>query len=233
MTQEDWHRQMKEREEARKRMLSEGKKVALQVWKDNDVDHVDFVFSCGGDSMNDTSIEVYDKGGNLVEGLSDIENYFEDAVYNNVNFYEASDGVYMGESGTVTITLTDDEDDFDYCKSSEEEWSETTSFTEKFTLTDEEVDFIDKYVADINGSMAEGDYNVNYKTDFVQTDELIDLEANLVEKIKEYFENYEPDLDNMSDWHTLEVDTTTLDKENKTIDLDMSFQHYVYKSGDN
>jgi hypothetical protein len=33
----------------------------------------------------------------------------------------------------------------------------------------------------------------------------------------------------MSDWHTLEVNPETLDKENKTIDLEMSFQHYVYK----
>jgi hypothetical protein len=224
----DWLKQQEERRLARLRMLEEGKVIALQKWKEHDVDRVHFVFSCGGDSMNETSVEVYDKNDNIIE-VDEIENYFEDAVYNNVNFYEASDGEYMGEDGKVIITLTDDEDDFDYYKDSREEWCEDTSFTEKFTLTDEEVDFIDKYVADINGNMSEGDYNVNYKTDFVQTDELIELEQELVKKIENYFNNYDHKLEEVTDWNTIEVQGDTLDKENKTIDLEMSFQHYVYR----
>jgi hypothetical protein len=224
----DWLKQQEERRLARLRMLEQGKIIALQKWKELDVDRVHFVFSCGGDSMNETSIEIYDKEDNIIE-VDEISNYFGDAVYNNVNFYEASDGHYMGEDGTVTITLTDDEDDFDYCKDSQEEWCETENFTEKFTLTDEEVEFIDKYVADINGNMSEGDYNVNYKTDFVQTDELIELEQELVKKIENYFNNYDHKLEEVTDWNTIEVQGDTLDKENKTIDLEMSFQHYVYR----
>jgi hypothetical protein len=224
----DWLKQQEERRLARLRMLEQGKVIALQKWKEHDVDRVHFVFSCGGDSMNETSIEIYDKEDNIIE-VDEISNYFGDAVYNNVNFYEASDGHYMGEDGTVTITLTDDEDDFDYCKDSQEEWCETENFTEKFTLTDEEVEFIDKYVADINGNMSEGDYNVNYKTDFVQTDELIELEEKLVKKIENYFDNYDHKLEEVTDWNTIEVQGDTLDKENKTIDLEMSFQHYVYR----
>ena len=225
---QDWQKQQEERRLARELMLKEGKIIALQKWKEHDVNEVHFVFSCGGDSMNDTSVEIYDKEDNIIE-VPEIADYFDEAVYNNVQFYEASDGVYMGEEGKVIITLTDDEDDFDYCKDSQEEWSESTPFTEKFVLTDEEVDFIDKYVSDINGNMEEDNYNVNYKVDFLQTDELVELEEKLVEKIKTYFENYDPKLENMSDWHTLKVNPETLDKENKTIDLEMSFQHYVYK----
>lgn len=232
MTTEEWHKKMEEQRQARERMLKEGKVIALEEWKKHNVDYVNFIFSCGGDSMNDTQIEIYDKGGNLIEN-SDIENYFEDAVYQNVNFYEASDGVYMGESGTVVITLNEeDEDDFDYVKDSEEEWCEHSSFEEKINLTDEEVEFIDKYVSDINGNMSEGDYNVNYKTDFVQTDELVVVEEKLVEKVRTFFENYEPDLENMNDWHSMEVNDSTLDKENKTIVIEMSFEHYVYKQGE-
>jgi hypothetical protein len=81
--------------------------------------------------------------------------------------------------------------------------------------------------------MEEDNYNVNYKVDFVQTDELVELEEKLVEKIKNYFENYNPKLENMSDWHTLQVEGDKLDKENKTIDLEMTFQHYVYKDSEN
>lgn len=228
----DWQKQQEERRLARLRMLEQGKVIALQKWKEHDVDRVHFVFSCGGDSMNDTSVEVYDKNDNIIE-VPEIENYIDEAVYSNVTFYEASDGHYMGEDGTVVITLTDDEDDFDYCKDSQEEWCENELFTEKFELTDEEVEFIDKYVADINGSMAEDDYNVNYKTDFVQTDELVEFEEKLVEKFKNYFDNYEHNLENPSDWNTIEVQGDTLDKENKTIDLKMSFQHYVYRYSEN
>lgn len=225
----DWQKQMEEQRQARLKMLSEGKLIALEKWKEHNVDHVDFIFSCGGDSMEDTSIEIYDKEGKLIE-VPEISDYFDEAVYHNVNFYEASDGVYMGESGTVLITIDEDEEDeFYYSKDSQEEWSEHTSFTEKIDLTDEEVEFIDKYVADFNGNMGEGDYNINYKADFVQTDELVALEEALMKKLQDFFENYEPKLENLSDWHTMEVDDTTLDKENKTIDIEMSFNHYVYK----
>jgi hypothetical protein len=182
--------------------------------------------------MNDTSIEIYDKEDNIIE-VPEISDYFDEAVYNNVDFYEASDGHYMGEDGKVIITLTDDEDGFDYCKDSQEEWCENELFTEKFVLTDEEVDFIDKYVADINGNMSDGDYNVNYKVDFVQTDELIELEQELVKKIENYFDNYDHKLEEVTGWNTIEVQGDTLDKENKTIDLEMSFQHYVYKDSEN
>jgi hypothetical protein len=230
--QEKWARQREEQRIERERMLSGGKIIALEKWKENNVDHVNFIFDCGGDSMNETSIEIYDKDDNVIE-VEEISNYIDEAVYNYVNFYEASDGHYMGEAGTVIITISDDdENDFDWCKNSESEWCESELFTEKFELTDEEVEFIDKYVDDINGSMAEDDYNVNYKADFVQTDELVALEEKLVEKIKTYFENYETNLDNMSDWHTLEVQGDTLDKDNKTIDLEMSFQHYVYRESE-
>jgi hypothetical protein len=227
----DWQKQMEEQRKQRERMLKEGKVIALQKWKEHDVDRVHFVFSCGGDSMNDTSIEIYDKEDNIIE-VEEISNYFEDAVYNNVQFYEASDGHYMGEDGTVTITLTDDEDDFDYCKDSQEEWCENEVFTEKFELTDEEVEFIDKYVDDINGSMDENELNVNYKVDFVQTDELIEVETNLLKKINDYFDNYEHNLENPTDWNSIEVQGDTLDKDKKTIELEMSFQHYVYKGGE-
>ena len=103
-----------------------------------------------------------------------------------------------------------------------------SSFTEKINLTDEEVDFIDKYVSNFNGDMSEGVYNVNYKVDFIQTDELVEVEEVLLKKIQEFFENYEPNLDDMSDWHRMEIDCDTLDKENKTIEIQMSFEHYAY-----
>ena len=211
--------------------LLEKHEAIIKLWKENNVEYANFEFSCGGDSMNDTTLIIYDTNGDVVNN-DELENYFDNEVYHNVNFYEASDGHYMGESGNVHIILNDEETDFEYSKDSQGEWCEHTPFTEKINLTDEEVEFIDKYVSDINGNMAEGDYNINYKVDFVKTDELVEVEEKLMDKIQDYFENYEPDLDNLSDWHTMEIDVTTLDKEEKTIVIEMNFEHYEYRCDD-
>lgn len=211
--------------------LLELHEAIIKLWKENNVEYANFEFSCGGDSMNDTTLIIYDTNGDVVSN-DELENYFDNEVYHNVNFYEASDGHYMGESGNVHICLNDDESGFEYSKESESEWCEHTPFTEKINLTDEEVEFIDKYVSDINGNMAEGDYNINYGVDFVKTDELVEVEENLMDKIQDYFENYEPELDNLSDWHTMEIDVTTLDKEEKTIVIEMNFEHYEYRCDD-
>jgi len=208
--------------------LLELHEAIIKLWKENNVEYANFEFSCGGDSMNDTTLIIYDTNGDVVNN-DELENYFDNEVYHNVNFYESSDGHYIGESGNVHICLNDDESGFEYSKSSEEEYSEHEPFIEKIDLTDEEVEFIDKYVSDINGNMSEGDYNINYKADFIQTNELVAVEEALMKKVQEYFENYEPNLSDMCDWHTMEVNNTTLDKENKTIDIEMSFEHYVYK----
>ena len=211
--------------------LLELQEAIIKLWKENDVEYIDFEFNCGGDSMGDTTLNIYDTKGGLVNN-DELENYFDNEVYQNVTFYEASDGHYIGESGNVHISLNDEETDFEYSKESESEWCEHTHFTETINLTDEEVDFIDKYVSDFNGNMAEGDYNINYKVDFIKTDELVEVEEKLMNNIQNYFQNYEPNLDNMSDWHTMEIDVTTLDTKNKTIEIEMSFEHYEYRNDD-
>ena len=230
----DWQKEREKQRLERERMLKEGKVIAIQKWKEHNVSYVNFIFSCGGDSMNDTSFEIYDKEDNLIE-VSEIQNYLEESVYENVEFYENSDGVYMGEDGTVTITLEDEDDEeeyFSYSKVSREEWNETESFSEVINLTDEEVEFIDQYCKDFNGNMSEGTNNVNYKTDFIQTDELVAIEENLITKISNYFDNYEHNLDDVSDWNDYEIDCDTLDKDNKTVEIVMNFQHYVYKDSE-
>jgi hypothetical protein len=203
----------------------------IKLWKENDIERINFEFQCGGDSMNDTTLTIYDTKGKEVEN-SELEDYFDDEVYRQVNFYEASDGHYMGESGNVHIALNEDESGFEYIKESESEWCEHEDFTEEINLTDEEVEFIDKYVSDINGDIQEDTYNINYKVDFVQTDELVEVEEKLLKKVQDFFENYEPNLDNMSDWHNCQVFDHTLDKTKNTITIEMSFEHYVYRIDD-
>jgi hypothetical protein len=228
----DWQKQAEQQKITREKRLKELKASVLKLWGELDVKEVHFVFSCGGDNMGDTHIEVYNSNDDLLESenVRDIENYFDDVIYDNVHFYENSDGHYMGEDGKVVIMLDEDDNtEFTYDKESQEEWCEHTPFTEVINLTDEEVEFIEKYVSDINTNMSEDDININYKVDFIQTDELVVVEEKLLEKIKNFFYNYEPELENMSDWHTMEINAETLNKKTKTIDIEMSFEHYVYR----
>lgn len=185
----------------------------IKIWKEKNIDHVNFNFSCGGDSMNDTSIEIFDKEGELVQD-SELETYFNDKTYNNVEFYVNSDGHYQGEFGVVEITLNDEEDDFEYSKSSSSEWTESTENEVEIELTDEEAKFVADYVLNINGG--EDDIQTNYKKDFILTNEQEETLESLEEKISEFAQDYTPkDIEGeMNDWHSY-----TTNEEGKELKL--------------
>lgn len=163
----------------------------IQEWRKLNVGEVLFVFSCGGDSMNETSFEISDVDGNTIDEnlCGNLTSYFEDEVYKKVEFYEVSDGHYIGEMGNVSITLNDDEDDFDYNKSSTSEWSESYTEEVKIPITDEEKNFIQTYISDFGGENDSLDYN--YKTDFILTNEMEDLLSNLETRITETCNDYD------------------------------------------
>lgn len=163
----------------------------IQEWRKLNVGEVLFVFSCGGDSMNETSFEISDVNGNTIDEnlCGNLTSYFEDEVYKKVEFYEVSDGHYIGEMGNVSITLNDDEDDFDYNKSSTSEWSESYTEEVKIPITDEEKNFIQTYISDFGGENDSLDYN--YKTDFILTDEMEELVSNLEKRITETCNDYD------------------------------------------
>jgi len=165
------------------------KQEIINLWKELKVDYVNFEFSCGGDSMNDTSIQIYDESGEEIEN-SELSNYFDDEVYNQVTFYEASDGHYQGESGNVVIRLSDDEEEFDYSKSSQSEWTERHNSIALVKLSDEEIKFIKEKILNINGSSDE--VVLNYKQDCILTDDEEVVANDLEKNISEILDGYEP-----------------------------------------
>jgi hypothetical protein len=211
----------------------------IKVWKENNIDHVNFNFSCGGDSMDETSIEIIDKDENLVEN-SEISNYLDNEIYNRVDFYEASDGHYMGESGVVEITLIEDDGDeepyLSYNKQSTSEWYETFYETTKFTLTDEETKFVSDYVLNINGG-DDGD-TINYKTDCILTDEEEAIANKLQEKLCAFAQEFdiECDSDSLDNFtyttNSEESDLTELTLVGNELTLIVSKSGYVYKDED-
>ena len=204
-------------------------KEIVNLWKELNIDHVNFNFSCGGDSMNDTDIEIFDKEGELVEN-QELVNYFDRVVYNRVDFYVNSDGHYIGESGTVEITLNEDEDDFYYSKNAQSEWSEHFTGQTIVTLTDEETAFVSEFVDNINGG---GDgFAINYKKDFIVTDSQEKLVAELEEKINKVAYDFEPEnaQGEASDWitYTTNEDNEELTLEGNELTLSVSREYYVY-----
>jgi hypothetical protein len=169
----------------------------IKLWKELKVNYVNFEFTCGGDSMNDTSIQIYDNERNEIQ-CTEISDYIDNEVYNEVEFYVNSDGHYQGESGNVEIRLSDDEEYLEYSKCSQGEYSERVNTVCDVELDEKTIQFIKDKVLNINGDC--DNMTLNYKTDCILTDEeekIVDeLEVDLLDVLRghEPQEEYEGEL---------------------------------------
>jgi hypothetical protein len=159
----------------------------ITLWKENKIHECIMEFSCGGDSMNDYDFKFYDKKGKEIVCV-ELKDFFEDEVFRRVEFYVNSDGHYIGEFGQVVITLND-EDEFEYDKSSKSEWSERYSEKIPIGITPEEAKFLNEKVDNMNGG--DGEKNINYKIDCIITDEEEEMVDNILDRIDDVCENYE------------------------------------------
>ncbi len=205
----------------------------VKLWKELGIDHINFNFNCGGDSMGDTDIEIFDKENELVES-QELVDYFDRETYNHVDFYVNSDGHYQGESGCVVITLNEGEDDFYYSKIAQSEWSERFGGEAIVSLTDEEAAFVSEFVDNINGE--EGNLIINYKKDFILTDKQEKLVESLEQKISETCYDFEPEdaEGEATDWF---VFTTNEDNEDlvlvgNDLTLKVSRDYTIYRDSE-
>lgn len=163
----------------------------IELWKKLDIQKCEMEFSCGGDSMNETDFTFYNSENKQVDG-EELEGYFENEVYNEVEFYEVSDGHYIGEFGQVVITLEEEDGDepyFQYDKQSQSEWEEREFEVMKYDLTDSEVKFLTEKVDSIVGG--EDGQAINYKTDCVLSDEEEEMSEKLLQDISDTAEEFE------------------------------------------
>lgn len=165
----------------------------IKDWKEAGIGYAKFIFSCGGDSMNDYHFEYFTEDHDEIPSFEH-ETELEDMVFKRVEFYVNSDGHYMGEDGTVTIELNEEEDDFIFSKEAESEYCERITSEVTIVLTDEEVDYVNKYVADIIGG-EDQNHDVNYKINFIKTHELDEIEKSIFEKIEDVTGSFSPDVD--------------------------------------
>lgn len=207
------------------------KKEAIQLWKALKVTSVDFNFSCGGDSMNDTDIVINTEDGQIENEL--LVEFFDEEVYKNVEFYVNSDGHYQGEAGVVQIVLEDEDEDFNYSKTAESEWSEQHTESINIKLTDVEQAFIEKNVLNING---EGNnLNFVFKGDVFLSDDDEEFLEKLENKIVNEISDYEPEVEEgeLSDYITYNTDEDNLTiNENGEIKIELNYSVTVYRESE-
>jgi hypothetical protein len=211
------------------------KEQIIQLWKEKGVESINYEFDCGGDNMGETTLNILDKEENLIE-CKEIEDYFENKIYDNVEFYVNSDGHYMGERGNVYVYLEENEGEpyFSYSKTSMEEYNEREDFDVMIELSDEEIEYISLYVNNINTGWGD-DMNFNYKTDFIKTDRHEELEKSIDEKLTQYYDDYVPDLVGENSETDMSLNTNedenVITIEGNKLKVTLYYESYVYKEG--
>lgn len=230
--------------------MSEQSRI-IQLWKENNVAEAVFTFSCGGDSMNDTEWAFKNANGDELKldanGVdpkriiyAELEDYFNDEVYNKCTFYVNSDGHYNGEAGTVTVELVEDEEPyFTYSKWAESEYSESHTETVEVPLTASEAEFIRKYVLNINGGNDEN-FVLNYKGDCLLTDDDEAILEGFKDSIDNFIHEYEPlgEIEGeLNDWYNYTTDISDegegnepLFKDDTTLLIEKTFTVTVFRS---
>lgn len=206
---------------------------AIALWKELGITTANMEFSCGGDSMNDYHFTFYNSENKEVQS-GELESFFDDDVFKRVEFYVNSDGHYIGESGNVSIELSEDEEnpDFVYYKNAQAEWSE--SFTDEVAveLTEKEVEFVRSKVLNLVGSQ-DGDA-INYKGDCILNNEEEQISDTISQKISDVvmnheFENAEGEVEEWFQYNTDEVDSDVLPKiVGNTLFVSLTKQFLVY-----
>lgn len=207
----------------------------IALWKKNGITECSMEFNCGGDQMNDYTFTFYGEDKKEIE-CDVLNDYFDNEVYKNVEFYVNSDGHYMGESGYVYIKLEDDEESFSYTKEAESEWSETFSQIGYLKISDDYKNFIQSKVQSIVGG--EDGEAINYKADCILTDE----EVEIAEKLQSELHDFAGDLEieeaegESGDWFRFTTNIEDVDDEEEDItitDEGLAFSvertYYVYR----
>lgn len=173
---------------------------AIAEWKELNIDKCEVEFDCGGDDMGDTEFHFFSNGVIVTNVSQELQDFVENKMYDNVTFYQNSNGHYIGESGTVMVGLEEDDEEpyFVYSKSSTAEYSEIIHTFINVELTKEQVDFIKKNVTNIFGNFDE-ETQIVYKHDFILTDNDEMVEDELKTLLFDTAEGTYPDIQDDSE----------------------------------
>lgn len=205
---------------------------AIKLWKECKVQSATFNFNCGGDSMNDTSWDIVAKKNKKKVG--ELESLLDDLVYKEVEFYEASDGHYQGEFGTVEVELDEDGDGDNavlyFNKYSTSEYQESFSEEIRVEINETEKRLFTDYIENFQGGRDDTAV-INYKMDCILTEEeerviygLIDRVNLIAEDVEITTDDYDPDINNGGDdWYRFEM--SEIEENELVVSVEKSYLH--------
>lgn len=210
-------------------------KELIEKWKQFNIDRAEFQFSCGGDSMGDTELYFYDKDNKEVK--VDFHQEIENDIYNNVTFYDTSDGHYQGEAGTVTVTLVEEEGEepcFQFDKDAQSEYSESYTDRIQIEFSKEQYDYLEKHVEDIKDNYSIDAIVFLYKIDFFVSPEKELIEKSIMEIIKRECDDHEYEYSGngeLEDSDYYDVNNIEFLGDNK-INFDLNYRVTEYATSD-
>ena len=149
----------------------------IRLFTHDMVDEIVWEYQAGGDSLNEYNTVFYLKGQQVEPDIFDPT----DLILDNVDISEASDGHYLGEFGTVTITFEDD--DLVFNKVFQSEWNENQDLFISIKLTDEEAE-VAKKITELRIEVDDESIdNIEFKEDLYVGPEMTFIINNLVDKI--------------------------------------------------
>jgi hypothetical protein len=209
------------------------KEQIIKLWKELGVEQVILEFDCGGDSMGSTDWTIETAKGSIDN--QEIEDYFDNEVYNNVDFYVNSDGHYQGEAGQVIIELVEDDEEpyFSYSKQAESEWSESITNDLEIKLTEKEAEFIKKNIINFNGD--EGQINSVFNGDLFLSDEDEAFLNELEQKILDEVQDFSPEIDEgeLEEWFNFNTEENNLTiNDNNELVVEVNNRIRVFRDSD-
>lgn len=201
---------------------------AIKIWKEQKLVKCALNFSCGGDEMGDMNWEFEGESGDT--DSSDLEAYFNDVIFDKVQFYVNSDGHYQGEAGTVLIILEEDSTDFTYVKEAEAEYEETINIEVEVEFSPEAALFIKENASNVRQEYS-GSVDITYKKDVVITDKEQLLIDEITEKLKERIHGFsyelgEDDDEELDECRAIEIYEEDIKKGNLKQILELTVRQF-------
>lgn len=169
-----------------------------ELFTSGQIDKIEWTYHAGGDSLNDHE-HKYLLNGEEVTLNNPIDP--TDYILDNIDIAEASDGHYLGEFGTVHVTLEDAE--LSVFKDYQSEWSQT--YTEELSLeVSPEAAKVLENIETLRYELCNADLEeLEFKKDLFVNDEMATIIEDTVEEAVAVADNFVCSYEGVEEYKTI------------------------------
>ena len=169
-----------------------------ELFTSGQIDEIEWTYHAGGDSLNDYDHVCFLNGEEVT-----LENPIDptDYILDNIDIADASDGHYLGEFGTVHVTLEDGE--LSIYKDYRSEWSE--SYTEELSLElSPEAAKVFENIETLRYEVCNADLEeLEFKKDLFVNDEIATVIEDTIDEAVDVADNFVCSYDNVEEYKTI------------------------------